>query len=73
MLYIYFMYRKVFKYLLKVLRREHFQINGSNLFCFLLNDWISSQLSALLLPHRRWILAKYRRGILDEQMFVSQR
>ena len=53
MVYIYFMYRKVFKYLLKVLRREHFQINGSNLFCFLLNDWISSQLSALLLHHRR--------------------
>ena len=37
-----------FQISLKVLRREHFQINGSNLFCFLLNDWISSPLSVLL-------------------------
>ena len=37
-----------FQISLKLLRREHFQINGSNLFCFLLNDWISSPLSVLL-------------------------
>ena len=69
-----------FQISLKVLRREHFQINGSNLFCFLLNDWISSPLSVLLTAPKTisfffkvFSLFFSHRQISLKEMFVSQR